>query len=102
MRSTQGYLHSLLMLAIESNGVIGLRLMKLMHGGRRARREAEQMVTEKIHAALEAGASMMTGATGDQIVRGYRRRVAANAKRLGRLKTVRRKRRKRKARSSFF
>ena len=74
MRSTQGYLYSLLMLAIESNGVIGLRVMKLM-----PRREAEQMVTEKIHAALEASASMMAGATGDQIVRGYRRRVAANA-----------------------
>jgi hypothetical protein len=98
MRSTERYLRSLLMLAIESNGVIGLRLMKLMRGGRGARREAERMVAEKIHAALEAGASMMTGARGNQIVRRYRRRVTANAKRLGRLKTVGRKGRKRTGR----
>jgi hypothetical protein len=76
--------------------------MELMRGGRRARREAEQMVTEKIHAALEAGASIMTGASGHQIIRGYRRRVAANAKRLGNLKSVRRKRRSRKTSRSVF
>ena len=46
--------NSLMLLAVEANGVIALRMMKLMRGGRSARREAELMVSEKIHAALEA------------------------------------------------
>ena len=53
-------------------------------GWRGARREAQLMVSEKIDAAFEASASLMAGASGDEIVRGYRRRVAANATRLGR------------------
>jgi hypothetical protein len=86
-------LNSLMMLAIEANGVIALRMMKLMLGGKRARREAELMVSEKMKAAFEASASLMAGASGDQIVRRYRRHVAANAKRLGqgRRRTRRRK-----------
>jgi len=47
--------------------------------------EAELMVSEKIHAAVEAAASLMTGASGNQIVHRYRQHVARNAKRLGRL-----------------
>jgi hypothetical protein len=98
--------HSLMLLAVEANQVIALRMMKLMRGGRRARREAELMVSEKIRAAFEATASLMTGATGDEIVHGYRRHVAANAKRLGKLRqgklrlsrnrTLKRTRRRRK------
>jgi len=74
--------HSWMMLGIEANRVIGLRMMKLMHGGRGARREARLMVTEKMDAALEANARIMAGASADEIIRTYRRRVAANAKRL--------------------
>jgi hypothetical protein len=77
--------NSLMLLAIEANGVIALRMMKLMRGGSSARREAELMVSEKIRAAVEATASLMAGASGDEIVRRYRRHVAANAKRLGKL-----------------
>ena len=88
------------MLAIDANRVIGLRVIKLMLGGRGARREAELMVSEKIDAALKASASLMAGASGNEIVRQYRRRVAANAKRLGRLNSngpvLRRTRRRRK------
>src|SRR5438067_12536860 len=76
---------SLMKLAVEANGVIALRTMTLMRGGKSARREAELMVSEKIHAAVEAAASLMTGASGNQIVRRYRQHVARNAKRLGRL-----------------
>jgi len=76
-------IHPLILLAAEANGVIALRMMKLMRGGRSARREAELMVSEKIHAAFEATASLMAGASGDDIVHRYRRHVAANAKRLG-------------------
>jgi hypothetical protein len=89
----------LMMLAVESGGVIALRLMKLMRGGRAARREASLMVSEKIAAALEASANLMTGASGNDVVRRYRQHVAANAKRLdkpksrrGRLKRTRRRR----------
>jgi hypothetical protein len=85
--------NSLMMLAVEANGVIALRMMKLMRGGKRARREAERMVSEKIAAAMEASASLMAGASGDQIVHRYRRKVAANAKRLGRLNAGRSRKR---------
>jgi hypothetical protein len=88
--------HSLMMLAVESNRVIGLRTMKLMRGGKRAQREAELMVREKIDAALDATARLMAGASGDAIVRRYRRRVAANAKRLTKAKTVRKRSRRRR------
>ena len=61
-------INSLMMLAVEANGVVALRMMKLMRGGRSARREAELMVSEKIHAAFEATASLMAGASGDEII----------------------------------
>jgi len=77
----------------ESNRVIGPRLAKLMRGGKGAQREAERLVSEKIRAAAKAGASLMACASSDQIVRQYRKRVAANAKRLGRQQ----RRRKRKS-----
>src|SRR5205814_8532261 len=63
--------NSLMMLAVEANGVVALRMMKLMRGGRKARREAKLMVSEKIHAAFEATASLMTGASGGEIVHRY-------------------------------
>ena len=88
--------NSLMKLAMEANQVIALRVMKLMRGGKRARREANLMVSEKIDAALKAGASLMRGASSEEIIHQYRRRVAANAKRLGQLKfgrTVRRRKR---------
>jgi len=92
--------HSLMMLAIDANRVVGLRVMKLMLCGRGARREAQLMVSEKIDAALKASASLMAGASGDEIVRQYRQRVAANAKRLGTFSSnhpvLRRTRRRRK------
>jgi hypothetical protein len=71
-----------MMLALESNGVIALRMMKLMRGGRSAQREARLMVSEKVRAALEASTNLAAGASGDQIVHRYRQHVAANAKRL--------------------
>jgi hypothetical protein len=88
-------LNSLIMLAVEANGVVALRMMKLMRGGRSARREAKLMVSEKMDAALEATARLMVGASSDEIVQRYRKRVAANAKRLGRLKSGRSRKRHR-------
>ncbi len=77
-----------MMLALEANGVIALRCMTLLHGGKKARREAELMVSEKIEAAIQASGRLLAGASGDEIIRRYRRRVAANAKRLGRTKRI--------------
>jgi len=85
-----------LILAAEANRVIGLRIAKLMLGGRSAQREARLMVTEKMATAMEAGGRLMAGASGDDIVRLYRRRVASNAKRLSRFSSSLSKRRRRK------
>ncbi len=84
--------HSLIGLALESNRVVALRLMKLMLGGRDARREAKLMVSEKIDAAINAGRSAAAGASADDIIRQYRRRVTANAKRLSGTKRTARRR----------
>jgi len=87
-------------LAVEANGVIALRMMRLMLGGRRAaRREAQLMVTEKVSAAARATRSLIGGASAEEIIGQYRRRVAANAKRLGRIgagRSARKRRRRRK------
>jgi hypothetical protein len=79
-------LNSLTRLAIEANSVIALRMIKLTLGGRRAaRREARMMVNEKINAALKASRSLIGGASVEDIIGQYRKRVAANAKRLGKV-----------------
>ncbi len=70
------------MLAIESNGVIALRLLKLAGGGAEARYESHLMVSEKIIAAFEAGANLMAGAIAADVINRYREHVAANAGRL--------------------
>ena len=46
------------MLALESQNVIGLRLMKLSRGGRAAEAEAMRMVAEKSGAIAEAGMTL--------------------------------------------
>jgi hypothetical protein len=48
--------------------------------------EAELMISEKIDAAFETAASLMTGVSADEIVQRYRQRVGANAARLARNK----------------
>jgi hypothetical protein len=91
--------NSLMLLSAEANGVIALRMMKLMRGGRSARREANLMVSEKMSAAFEATTRLMAGASGDEIIHLYRQRVAKNAKRLSgrsRKHVLKRTRRRRK------
>ena len=58
-----------MMLAMESNRVIGLRIAKLMRGGKPAQQEAERMVTGKVLAAAKVGTSLMTGASPDKIAK---------------------------------
>ena len=81
-----------MILGLESNRVIGLRIAKLMRGVEAAQREAQRMVSEKTLAAAKAGTSLMAGASADKIVEQYRSKVAANAKRLSRQRTRRKRR----------
>lgn len=70
------------MLAVESQQVIALRMMKLARGGENAAEEAHRMVAEKIEAAAEATNALAFGADANAIVKGYRLRVSANVRRL--------------------
>lgn len=73
----------LAMLGIEAQMVIGQRMALFMLGGQKARREARLMVAEKVKAAGEAAATIALGGTPRKVVRGYRRKVQANHRRLG-------------------
>jgi hypothetical protein len=70
------------MLAFEACEVIRLRLTMFASADGDAEREARLMMSEKVDAMFEAGASLMAGATPASIVGRYREHVAANAKRL--------------------
>jgi len=70
------------MLAFESCEVIRLRLTMFASADGEAEREAQLMVSEKVDAMFEAGASMMAGASPAAIIGRYREHVAANTKRL--------------------
>ncbi len=70
------------MLAFESCEVIRLRLTKLAHADDDAEQEARLMVSEKIDAMFEAGASLMAGASAATVIDRYREHVADNARRL--------------------
>jgi hypothetical protein len=74
---------SLMLLAFESSDVVALRMLKVLAGGSAAIHEAELMFSEKANAAFEAAASLLAGASGDEIVHRYRQLVATNARRLG-------------------
>jgi len=76
-------------LALESQAVIGLRLLKLSRGGQGAVIEAQRMAAEKVtafgQAAQHAMFAMMTGKTASlpsTTTALYRRKVKANRKRL--------------------
>ncbi|WP_110354129.1 hypothetical protein [Methylobacterium sp. B4] len=71
-----------LLLAMESQQVIELRLVRLAWGGQESWAEMNSMVFEKIAAATEATATLLTGGTPDDVVARYREHVAANAQRL--------------------
>jgi hypothetical protein len=76
--------HDATMLAIESQRVIALRMMRLATGGRRGRAEASRMVTEKVAASMGAAATLLTGGSPGAVVTKVRRRVRANSRRLSR------------------
>jgi hypothetical protein len=70
------------MLALEAGEVMRLRMEKFAHGDADCEQEACLMVTEKVFAAFEAGASFLAGKPVAAIIERYRQHVAANAKRL--------------------
>jgi hypothetical protein len=70
------------MLAFESCEVIRLRLAKLSTCDDAADDEARLMLSEKVEAMWEAGASLMAGASAATVIGRYREHVAANSKRL--------------------
>lgn len=72
------------MLGLEAQQVFWLRVMKLSLGGEQAEREAHRMVTEKITAASEAAQSLAFGASPGSVVKRYRKKIRANARRLSR------------------
>ena len=87
--------NSLMLLAAEANGVVALRMIKLMRGSRSAQREANLMVSER----LAQLSKLAAGASGDELVHRYRQHVAKNAKRLSgqsRNRALKRPRRRRK------
>ncbi|QRE75347.1 hypothetical protein [Methylobacterium aquaticum] len=71
-------------LGLEAQTVVALRLAKLSLGGAAAQDEAQRMVTEKMEAAAEAAMTLAAGGTAERVVRDYRRKVRANARRLSR------------------
>ena len=71
------------MLGFEAQGVIAQRMMKLAMGGPGAQREAERMITEKFLAVGETALMVASGASNGKVIRNYRRKVQANARRLG-------------------
>ena len=79
-----------LMLGLEAQSVIGLRLLKAAAGGAPARQEAALMVTEKAQAVIEAQSLLAHSLLAGQphlgparLVALFRGRVQANQDRLG-------------------
>ena len=83
--------HDAMMLGLESQSVIGLRLIKAAMGGEAAQREAALMITEKTQALVDAHFAFAESALAGEPHLGpgravalYRKRVQANQRRLGR------------------
>jgi hypothetical protein len=76
--------YSTMMLGLESGNVIGLRMLKLSWGGSDAVTEMHLMMGEKVDAAFESAAKLMSGGSAATVVDRYRQHVAANAARLSR------------------
>jgi hypothetical protein len=75
---------NLAMLALESQHVVALRLMKLAAGGPAAAREMNLMTFEKMEALAHESGRMLLGDTHARVVKRYRTRVRANRRRLSR------------------
>jgi hypothetical protein len=70
------------LLGVETQRVMGLRLMKLYAGGPAARVEASRMVSEKTTALAEATMMLASGGSAQSVIRRYRTHVRSNKRRL--------------------
>ena len=77
------------MLGANAASVMALRTARIAAGGAAGATEAELMVTEKVRAAIELQTRVMTGTLGmtplgatQRTLKHYRRKVAANKRRL--------------------
>jgi hypothetical protein len=75
---------NLSMLAVECQSVVAMRMLRLAAGGPKADKEAWRMASEKAAAAMEAAGMVMLGGDADKVIRGYRRHVRRNRRRLRR------------------
>ena len=66
----------------EAGQVVALRLAKLAAGGSAADREARRMFVEKVVAATEASALFAGGHSPQKVLKLYRSKMRANARRL--------------------
>ena len=73
-----------MLLGMEAQQVIALRLMKIGAGGAAAQSEIARMMTEKVNAFGEGATTLAMGGSPKKVVRRYRTRVRANARRLKR------------------
>jgi hypothetical protein len=71
------------LLAMESQTVIGIRLAQIAMG-RGTPAEMQLMLTEKMLALADAAATVAAGGSMHKVVKGYRKRVRSNVRRLGR------------------
>ncbi len=78
------WLSDSLMLAIEAQRVISLRLAAIASRGPAAELETRLMVTEKMIAASQAARMLANGASTRSVISFYRSRVRSNARRLTR------------------
>jgi hypothetical protein len=72
----------MMLLGMEAQAVIGLRMRKIAGGGPAAIIEAQRMIAEKTAALAEAAATLMGGGSAQTVVRRYRSHVRANEVRL--------------------
>jgi len=73
---------NIVLLALESCEVIGLRVAKLAAGGIDAHHETRLIVSEKVGALLEVSMGLLSGTTAPNVIRRFREQVAASARRL--------------------
>src|SRR3954452_17422858 len=71
------------MLAVEAQGVIAMRLTSIALG-RGTHAENARMLSEKTAAFAEAAMTLAAGGSPHEVVRGYRKHVRANGRRLRR------------------
>jgi hypothetical protein len=69
------------LLGLEAQSVISLRLAQIAMG-RGSPAEAHLMMTEKMLAFMDAATTVAAGGSAHAVVKDYRRRVQANARRL--------------------